>query len=169
MINIIAHRGYWLLESEKNTITAFKRAFEHGYGIETDFRDAHGRLVISHDLPCSGVIESEEFALLCRLYKDKGTMALNIKADGLQALIKTFIYKAKISNHFVFDMSVPDTRGYLALGIPVFTRMSEYEAVPVFVEQAKGVWLDCFEGNWYGSALIAELLARAQKVALVSP
>ena len=31
---ILAHRGYWKNESEKNSKTAFERAFDNGFGIE---------------------------------------------------------------------------------------------------------------------------------------
>lgn len=33
-MKIIAHRGYWKTESEKNTMTALTRAVENGYGFE---------------------------------------------------------------------------------------------------------------------------------------
>lgn len=46
---ILSHRGYWLKESEKNSIAAFKRSFSMGFGTETDVRDRDGQLVISHD------------------------------------------------------------------------------------------------------------------------
>jgi glycerophosphoryl diester phosphodiesterase len=48
---ILAHRGYWLEPGEKNSLSAFRRAFEGGFGIETDIRDLDGELVVSHDPP----------------------------------------------------------------------------------------------------------------------
>ena len=33
-IKILAHRGFWKEETEKNTKTAFERAFNSGFGIE---------------------------------------------------------------------------------------------------------------------------------------
>ena len=36
---ILAHRGYWKKLSERNTEEALKKAFEKGYGIESDIRD----------------------------------------------------------------------------------------------------------------------------------
>ena len=35
-IEVIAHRGWWKAENEKNTKTAFERAFDCGFGVETD-------------------------------------------------------------------------------------------------------------------------------------
>ena len=49
-MKIIAHRGYWLEQSEKNTLVAFERAIKCGYGFETDYRDYCGKIVIAHDV-----------------------------------------------------------------------------------------------------------------------
>ena len=49
-MKILAHRGAWNTSDEKNTVLAIKRAFCHGWGIETDVRDYCGKLVISHDI-----------------------------------------------------------------------------------------------------------------------
>ena len=48
-MKIIAHRGYWLEQSEKNTLVAFERAMKCGYGFETDYRDYCGKI----DRDCS--------------------------------------------------------------------------------------------------------------------
>ena len=37
-MKIIAHRGYWLIDDEKNTELAFERALRANFGIETDLR-----------------------------------------------------------------------------------------------------------------------------------
>lgn len=67
MINIIAHRGYWLNPSEKNTTLAFSRALQYGFGIETDFRDFDGALVVSHDPPSASSMKISE---LVHLYQN---------------------------------------------------------------------------------------------------
>lgn len=169
MNKIIAHRGYWLEQSEKNTATAFRRALEHGFGIETDFRDLNGRLVISHDMPDDSAMKIEEFIDLFKKNPVPAPIALNIKADGLYTLIKDLIIQSGMPNYFVFDMSVPDTRGYIAQQVPVFTRLSEYETAPAFFEQSRGVWLDAFESEWYDSTVIKKLLDSNKEVAIVSP
>lgn len=167
--HILAHRGYWLVESEKNTSLAFSRALEHGFGIETDFRDLNGSLVISHDVPMGSAMKIEEFIDVYKKTPVLAPIALNIKSDGLYLLIKDLVVKSCITNYFVFDMSVPDTRGYLAQQIPVFTRLSEYEDSPVFFDQSRGVWLDAFESEWYDPIIIKELLDMNKHVAIVSP
>jgi hypothetical protein len=169
MKKIIAHRGYWLKQSEKNTSIAFSRALKHGFGIETDFRDLNGQLVISHDVPVDGAMKIGEFIDLYKMKPVSAPIALNIKSDGLYSLIKDFIIQSGVNDYFVFDMSVPDIRGYLSEQIPVFTRMSEYESAPAFFEQSRGVWLDAFETEWYDLSIIEKLLDSNKQVAIVSP
>ena len=168
-MNIIAHRGCWIKSSEKNTLNAFSRALDHGFGIETDFRDFNGELVVSHDVPNSNSIKIQDFIVLLQSITVIGPMALNIKSDGLYPLIKDLITKLNLSNYFVFDMSVPDIRGYLAADIPVFTRLSEYETVPSFLNESRGIWLDAFNSEWYDDKIIQALLAINKQVVIVSP
>ena len=168
MINIIAHRGYWLDPSEKNTFTAFSRALINGFGIETDFRDLDGELVVSHDIPTAGSMKASEFIAIYSAHPVSAPIALNIKADSLHDLISHFITHAEFKNVFVFDMAIPDMRGYLSNHIPTFTRLSEYEPHPVFLKDCKGVWLDAFESVWYGADTINSLLNQKKKIAIVS-
>ena len=168
-MQIIAHRGFWIEESEKNTSVAFSRAFEWGFGVETDFRDLNGHLVVSHDMPIEGAMKIEEFVKLYKKIPVIAPIALNIKSDGLYSLIEKLIIDTGMRNYFVFDMSVPDTRGYLTHQIPVFTRLSEYETAPAFFEQSRGVWLDAFESEWYDDGDIKSLLDSNKEVSIVSP
>ncbi len=156
---ILSHRGCWKRPNEKNTEAAFVRSFALGFGTETDVRDANGRLVISHDPPALGA-NPLPFDAFCRLYKDHGgdalPLALNVKSDGLQTLLKAALEMHEITNYFVFDMSVPDGLECLRHGLPVFTRRSEYETQPSFYEKAAGVWMDCFhEPDWRTAARTA--------------
>ena len=96
-------------------------------------------------------------------------LALNVKSDGLQKLLKSILDRFKISNYFVFDMSIPDTIGYYNEGIRFFSRQSEYEPIPVFYDKCKGIWLDSFESIWYNEELILDHLNNNKQVALVSP
>jgi hypothetical protein len=65
-------------------------------------------------------------------------------------------------------MSIPDTRAYFKAGIPVFTRVSEVERNPAWLEQSAGVWLDAFESEWYGMTDILSLLRAGKRVCVVS-
>ena len=166
-MDIIAHRGFWLSPGEKNTPLAFSRAFENGFGVETDFRDVLGRLVISHDLPINQDDSVEIFLSLYATNPVSAPIAINIKSDGLQDLVFSFIKSSGFKNSFVFDMTVPDMRGYYAKGIPVFSRVSDQES-PAFLGQADGIWLDAFEKEALDIAVIEDFLALGKKIAFVS-
>ena len=169
-MQILAHRGWWIAAEEKNSKAAFVRAFEAGYGIETDLRDYGGKVVVAHDMPVSPDLMN--FESLLELYKatcTNGVLALNIKADGLQALVAEALRRYEVDNVFVFDMAVPDALAYLRTPIKTFTRHSEYEPVPAFYLQAHGVWVDCFVSEWIDAEVIRNHAEAGKAVALVSP
>ncbi len=164
-IKILAHRGFWADESEKNSAVAFRRALSQGFGIELDVRDLDGQIVISHDLPSSKErnITFEEFM---GLYGESNApLAINVKSDGLQDFFSSYNFPGS----FFFDMSIPDMRNYLRRGLPVFTRRSEYETAPSFLEESGGVWMDEFEGAWIDAAVLKRHLDQNKKVCIVSP
>jgi hypothetical protein len=166
-MEIISHRGYWIENTEKNTKISFERSFGLGFGTETDIRDYNGKLVISHDIPTESSILIDDFF---RIYKNlsNSTLALNIKSDGLQSILTSKLKENNIHNYFVFDMSIPDTIGYINNGIKVFSRQSEFEKTPVFYNLIEGIWLDSFEEEWYDLDLIMNHIKQGKKVAIVS-
>jgi len=171
-MQIISHRGYWNLVTEKNTIIAFERSFKLGFGTETDIRDFNGELVISHDIPNSSIEQLIYVDDFFKLYKSIGNnlpLALNIKSDGLQEMLKNLIIKYDISNYFVFDMSIPDTLGYMKRDIKYFSRQSEFEIMPSLYKECKGVWLDEFVNHWITPEIIEEHLKINKLVCIVSP
>ena len=139
------------MSSEKNTALAFKRSFSLGYGTETDIRDYKGSLVISHDIP-----------------DDKGSLALNVKSDGLQKLIKEKLNEYNVSNYFFFDMSIPDTLGYLSEKLNTFVRVSEYETLNDLYEDADGVWIDGFKENIITESLLEKIISDGKRACIVS-
>lgn len=164
---IIAHRGYWKAEKEKNTKAAFERAFEKGFGVETDLRDIKGEIVISHNMPVGDEMTFEE---LLRLLDGRNlTLALNIKADGQADEINRLLKQYGHTNYFTFDMSIPEMVYQHAAGLNVFTGLSDIAPNPVMLGQAKGVWLDAFYSDWFGKADILNLLNQGKEVCLVSP
>jgi len=166
---ILSHRGFWLHEEEKNTRKAFERSFSSGFGTETDIRDFNGQLVISHDIPTEQGITLDEFFQIFVAYDTSLPLALNIKSDGLQEQLLNAIKKYEIANYFVFDMSVPDTIGYVKKQINVYTRQSEYEKVPSLYDEAQGVWLDEFIGPWIRKETIQDHINNGKSVCIVSP
>ncbi len=166
-MQIISHRGYWLQKPERNLPEAFHRSFDLGFGTETDVRDVAGQLVIAHDMPKGGELTLE--GLLDIMAGRNLPLAINVKADGLaQALAETFA-RYSHTHWFAFDMAVPDMRSYLNAGLVTYTRLSDVEPSPAWLEQAAGVWLDGFEGEWFSNQVIGDLLSQGKQVCVVSP
>jgi hypothetical protein len=171
--SILAHRGFFLSESEKNSKEALTRAMSAGFGIETDLRDLNGNLVISHDPPI-GSPPPPSFEWLLKLIcssPNTGRIALNIKADGLSQLIQSQIeaYAVDVNRFFVFDMSVPDSLSYFKGSVPFYTRMSDYEQEPALLDAANGVWVDNFSGSFPQIQRAQFLIELGIKVVVVSP
>lgn len=166
---VLSHRGLWRTAQEKNTEVSFRRSFQSGFGTETDIRDYCGELVISHDIADSKSMPLYYFLEIYSSYSKDLPLALNIKSDGLQSNLLKALNKYKISNYFVFDMSVPDAMGYLKLGLKLFTRQSEFETTPSFYECAHGVWLDEFNEHWITRIEILKHLTNKKRVCIVSP
>jgi len=165
---ILSHRGYWKAADEKNALVAFQRSFKLDFGTETDIRDHLGKLVISHDPPTQDALSTDVFFQQYKEISGDLPLALNIKADGLQSLLKAQLDFYEIENYFVFDMSAPDGIAYLEQGLKVFTRQSEYEREPLFYEKANGVWIDGFHSDWVDEKQIERHLNANKVVALVS-
>ena len=168
-MQILAHRGLWYNEEERNSLSAFERAFMNGYGIETDIRDYRGKLVISHDIPNDDSIELSVVLKKYVEYDCKGWLALNVKADGLQTVLQNLIDEYGIEKYFVFDMSIPEQVVYRKKKIPHFTRQSELEQSPILYEDSLGVWMDEWEENWITKAYVEQHLQRGKMVSIISP
>ncbi len=164
---ILAHRGYWKKEEEKNTKEAFKKAFDCGFGIETDLRDIKGEIVISHDMPKGNEMTFEDVLVL--LGGRNLPLALNIKADGMAFKIKKLLEKYNHTNYFTFDMSIPEMVVQHKMGLNVFTGISDIVPNPIMYKEAQGVWLDCFYSDWFSKKEIKEILDAGKKVCIVSP
>lgn len=168
-MRILSHRGYWLTSNEKNSELAFRRSFLSGYGTETDLRDCSGELVIAHDPPRGAELSFRHFL---DIYAETGRglpLALNVKADGLQAQVAPVLAEFEVENYFFFDMSTPDAMAYIKQTLPVFTRHSDIEPTPVLYEQAVGVWVDGFFGDWMSDGVLPAHLSAGKQVCIVSP
>ena len=166
---VLSHRGYWKETDEKNLPISFERSFSLGFGTETDIRDYKGKLVISHDIADEKCINVKEMFEIYKKYDNALPLALNVKADGLQVKLKELLEEYKITNYFVFDMSVPDGLGYLKQNIKAFTRESEYEKIPSFYDESCGIWLDEFQGHWITKEVIEKHIKNNKQICIVSP
>jgi len=171
-MDILAHRGFWQDISEQNTNSAIEKAFAHGYGVETDLRDRAGEIVISHDCPENeGLLTFDDLLILYKKYGMSLPLALNVKADGLQQKCKSALetHEIDLSNIFFFDMSVPDGLVYLRTGLPCFTRYSDEESEPSFLDRAIGVWVDGFQKDCSDGSVLKRFLEKELTICLVSP
>lgn len=166
---ILSHRGYWQNEEEKNREISFERSFSLGFGTETDIRDYKGKLVISHDMADENSVTADRFFQLYSSCKKDLPLALNIKADGLQKPLLELLQKYSVENYFLFDMSIPDALVSVKKGLNIFTRQSEYEKDPALYEDAAGVWLDGFHGEWHSDELSINHIKQGKQVCVVSP
>jgi glycerophosphoryl diester phosphodiesterase len=171
LIGILAHRGHWDKAEERNGRAALQRAFANGFGVETDVRDCSGKLVISHDMPSGDEMSLQDFlALVPRdVPAESLPLALNIKADGLASDIAAAMRGRPAGSWFAFDMSVPDLLAYARAGLPVFTRVSDYEAEPTALAESCGIWVDGFDRDWEDVRRLHAFLDAGKRVALVSP
>ncbi len=169
-MQILAHRGLWKKEIEKNSLDALIKSLDHGFGLETDIRDLNGRLVISHDLPTEdSAVYLDQLLDYYAKNKCQTTLGLNIKSDGLQDKLRLELKNHNITKYFVFDMSIPDTIGYLKSSMPVFIRRSEFEYHPQLVKLAQGVWLDELLGDWIKTDMLLNLVSESKTICIVSP
>lgn len=169
-MKILAHRGYWNKNIEKNSPLALRTALEHGYGFESDVRDYAERLVISHNIATAASQDAEEVFKWLNEFNDLYCFAINIKADGLKNMLKLFFDKYAITNYFLFDMSVPQMVEFREIGLRFFTRQSEIELNPVMYDDAAGVWIDSFGSNeWITKELLDNHINHGKEVCIVSP
>lgn len=168
-MKIIAHRGFWKTEPEKNTKKAIKRAIENSYGFETDFRDCGGKVLISHNPPKGDEMTAEE---VFKMYREAGCeepLALNIKADGLQDMMDELLKKYGITNYFFFDMSVCDTVIYVDKKLKIASRLSEFETEMPFYNDCTTVWIDYFNSDGPTIQKVRDTLNNRKIACIVSP
>lgn len=167
---ILAHRGCWDEKMGKNSPEALRKALEEGYGFESDVRDYGGRMVISHNMADASSLDAEEVFRWLHEFEDRYCFAINIKADGLKEILKSFLEKYSISNYFLFDMSVPQMVEFRDMGLKFFTRQSEVEPEPCMYQDSAGVWMDGFwSTDWITPKLIQKHINNGKEVCLVSP
>ncbi len=166
-MQIISHRGFWQNGSEKNSLIAFKRSFDLGFGTETDLRDRNGRIAIAHDVLDVGDLFLED---LLKIMDGRNLpLALNIKADGLSEYIKQILNDYGHDNYFTFDMSIPDMLSQIKKGLKVFTGFSDLIKEPILISEAEGVWLDSFYKDWFDADTVDGILQSGRYVCVVSP
>jgi len=175
-MKILAHRGMWQEESEKNSVTAIIKALEHGFGVETDLRDYKGEIVISHDMATGESIPFKEYL---RIAQSKGLLgqgllwALNIKADGLERPLAGILQEFNLlQESFVFDMSIPTAVQFVknCPEIRLCSRISdvEPEIAPFFLEKSQYIWVDSFYGEKVPFQVLKQMQESGKRIVFVS-
>lgn len=168
-MQVIAHRGQWFSPEDKNSREALCRAFQAGYGVETDIRDLAGKLVVSHDMPKGDALPLNVMLEDYHRAGGTGTLALNIKSDGLTDALNSLLNEYEIRRYFCFDMSVPDTLPYLRAEMNAAARLSEYEPEGPLSKQASFYWVDNFHNLILDMNLLEDWMHSGKQVCLVSP
>lgn len=168
-MKIIAHRGFWTDESEKNSMRAFRKAIDEKYGIETDVREYNGSLVLSHDIANSSSVLCTELFEYYKNKKSNSVLALNVKEDGIQSSLKDILKEYEITEYFMFDMSIPEMVVYDRMGFRFFSRHSDIEILPVMYDKAEGIWVDAFFNDWDMVESVQNHLKAGKLVSLISP
>ena len=169
-MEILAHRGLWEKDEEKNTFVSLKKALINGFGIETDIRDYNGEIVITHD-PYLETADKLLLKDLLEFYANNNyvsTLALNIKSDGLQSMLRSELDFYGIENYFLFDMSFPEQYQYVNKGFTVFSRQSEFEKQISMYDRVSGIWMDEFDISWITKDSIECHLKEGKKVGVIS-
>jgi hypothetical protein len=167
-MTILAHRGFWKDRAEMNTQIAFSRAFDNGFGVETDIRDCSGELVVAHDMPNGREMKLVDFFEL--LDGRPLEIAFNIKADGLYEELKKLIQRYEVKNFFTFDMSFPESLRFVRQNLKPLISLSEYNPSADKFGEYFGVWLDAFKDeSWYSTKNIRSWVSQFGKIAIVSP
>jgi len=182
---LLAHRGNLagISGSAENSPSLLKRAFEQGFGIETDIRRAEcGELYISHDRT-TDLSEriANDHAALWRQFPQQ-PVAVNVKEIGYEELLVNFIEQHDLVQQvFLFDFElIEDQPGTTARSIRTLDptirlasrasdRYGETITQALSIECASIVWLDEFDGQWARHADITRLKQAGRLVYAISP
>jgi len=170
-IKIFAHRGYWDNTIQPNSKEALVRALKEGFSIETDIRDFVGNeIAISHDpitINEKGLLTLNQFLIIFDKYSNKdSSVALNIKADGLEGLLNSFNQLINNDSFFFFDGSFPSMKRLKESDLKCLDRVSEFESPSNYFFD--GLWVDAFCKDWIINSDHL-LLKKYNNVIFVSP
>ncbi len=105
---------------------------------------------------------------MCAGKLSPGTIALNVKSDGLLSALQALAVEFQIDEALYFDLSGPEHLRFKAAGLKTLNRISEHESGYSFSQRDYGIWLDAFADDDWRIEWISE---RKQKsgVYVVSP
>ena len=160
MLNPIAHRICTIEEI---------KSLPHSVGLEFDIHAYKDELKVCHD-PFVDGFKLSDFLNECH---NRGTLAINIKEEGIEIDVINAAKSAKINNFFLFDVPFPQitrlgeqNKEYMCL------RYSDIEKLDLDIcsKFAKFLWIDTFSGNlWMEKLEYTRLKELGYKLCFVSP
>lgn len=143
---VIAHRGLWHSRNHRkastpNSVESLIRAEKAGFGVESDFRDGKGSLVIAHNP--DEVVEAPNAEEFLHFVEQDSVIAANLKSTGVAEMFPEGV--RKLDGFFFFDMPFPEALLLNDSGESIALRVSEYESVPDHLIEPKWVWLDYWQ------------------------
>lgn len=156
-----------------NRIEQLKKMKE-GYGAEIDLRskvDCDGEIHLHHDAWQVG--DSFEEWLAVWGSKNRGTLILNTKEDGLENRVFELLMQYQVKDYFFLDTALPTLVKWTQfLGNRNFAqRLSQFEPLELVAQfrgKAEWLWVDCFGGVPLPADKISPL-KKDFKICLVSP
>jgi hypothetical protein len=137
-------------------------------GVEIDVRSQGNRLYLSHDPFVSG----ENFEDWLKYFHHR-ILILNVKEDGLEKKIVSYLEKFEITDYFFLDQSLPALVQFANNGFSqTAVRLSEYEPIEIALNMpgsVQWIWADCFTKYSIDSDASNILHDRGFKICLVSP
>lgn len=158
-MKLIAHR--------RNTLAELNATPTH-LGVEVDIRSDGGQLIIHHDALTVG----EPFLPWLQAYRH-GTLILNVKEEGLEAVLIALMAQQGIDDYFFLDQSFPFLVKWAKAGERrCAVRVSEFESIDTALSLAgriDWVWVDCFTHFPLSGVDARRLVEAGYRLCLVSP
>jgi hypothetical protein len=149
-----------------NTIEALQKVPET-LGIEFDLRSDGDRVIVTHDPFTEGPTIEEFFP-----HVGPRPCIFNVKCEGIEARVLAEAAKAKITEFFFLDLSIPAAvklwrQGETRIAVR-YSELEPFEGVLAWAGRATWAWVDCFEA-WPADPAAWARVAERFKVCLVSP
>jgi hypothetical protein len=139
------------------------------YGIEIDVRSFNKKLILNHE-PFQ---DSVSLNTILKKYQHKH-LIFNVKEEGIEDLILSYIKKFKIKDYFLLDVTFPKIYHFIKnkKKINLCLRKSKFEELNelnFFKNKIKWVWIDTFDDKIPLNIKNLKLYSKIFKLCLVSP
>lgn len=170
-MRVVAHRGVWKRTEEQNSLGAFQAAARNGFGVELDFRDHLGELIVHHDVPGPDprTLPLREVLECWESEKSKEPLLLDVKSSGLDDRVARLMSEYPRLKYYLFDAAIPDLYRFHRGRLPFLARWSDLETQPVLADEASGLCVDGFRGDWWSTEALTAAARDQELVLVISP